>query len=137
MVEVVWLSLILLIPLVYILLTLVAVQRSAYGVTEAARAAGRAYVLSPNPAVARQRAYAAARLAMRDQGVALLASDLVIACHPAPTSCLQPGSTVEIRITFHARLPVLPQFLGHNPATIAVSAHHVEPYGSYREGVLR
>ena len=50
LVEVVWLSLILLIPMVYILLTLVAVQRSAYGVTEAARAAGRAFVLSANPA---------------------------------------------------------------------------------------
>jgi hypothetical protein len=137
LVEVVWLSLILLIPLVYVLLTLVVVQRSAYGVTEAARAAGRAFVLSPNPAVARQRALAAARLAMRDQGIALPAEDLRISCHPTPASCLQPGSTVEVRITFHARLPILPRFLGHDPASIAVSASHVEPYGSYREGVLR
>lgn len=137
LVEIVWLSLILLIPLVYILLTLVSVQRSAYGVTEAARAAGRAYVLSPNPVVGRQRAYAAARLAMHDQGITLPAGDLSIVCHPTPGSCLQPGSTVEIRITFHARLPVIPRFMGHNPATIVVSAHHVEPYGSYREGVPR
>jgi hypothetical protein len=137
LVEVVWLSLILLIPLVYILLTLVSVQRAAYGVTEAARAAGRAYVLSANPAQGRQRAYAAARVAMRDQGIALPAGDLTIVCHPTPASCLQPGSTVEIRITFHAKLPVLPKFMGRNPASIAVSARHVEPYGSYREGVPR
>ncbi len=135
LVEVVWLSLILLVPLVYILLTLVAVQRSAYGVTEAARAAGRAYVLSANPVEGRQRAVAAARVAMRDQGISLPTSDLTIICHPRPTSCLQPGSTVEIRITFHAKLPVIPRFMGHNPASIAVSARHVEPYGSYREGV--
>jgi hypothetical protein len=137
LVEVVWLSLILLIPLVYVLLTLVVVQRSAYGVTEAARAAGRAYVLSPNPTLARQRAVAAARLAMRDQGITLPVEDVGIVCHPRPTSCLEPGSTVEITITYSAKLPVLPKFLGHNPASIAVSARHVEPYGSYREGVLR
>lgn len=137
LVEVVWLSLILLIPLVYVLLTLVTVQRSAYGVTEAARAAGRAYVLSPNPATGWQRAYSAARIAMRDQGIGLPAGDLRIICHPTPASCLQPGSSVEIRITFQARLPVIPKFMGHNPASIAVSARHVEPYGSYREGVPR
>ena len=133
LVEVVWLSLILLIPLVYILLTLVTVQRSAYGVTEAARAAGRAYVLSPDSATGRTRAYAAARLAMHDQGITLPVSDLTIICHPTRASCLQPGSTVEIRIRYRARLPIVPRFMGHNPATIAVSARHVEPYGSYRE----
>ncbi|MDX6309654.1 MAG: hypothetical protein QOI06_2700 [Nocardioidaceae bacterium] len=134
LVELVWLSLILLIPLVYILITLVTVQRSAYGVTEAARAAGRAYVLSPNPATGRQRAYAAARLAMRDQGITLPASDLTIVCHPNQAACLQPGSTVEVRISYQAPLPAVPELLGHNPATIAVSAHHVEPFGTYREG---
>lgn len=133
LVELVWLSLILLIPLVYILLTLVTVQRSAYGVTEAARAAGRAYVLAPNPATGRQRAYTAARVAMLDQGIVLPAADLTIVCHPTPASCLQPGSTVEVRISYQARLPVVPVLLGHNPATIAVSARHVEPYGSYRD----
>jgi len=136
-VEVVWLSLILLIPLVYILLTLVAVQRSAYGVTEAARAAGRAFVLSTNPAEGRARALSAARVAMRDQGIALPAGDLTIMCHPMPTSCLQPGSTVEVLITFHAKLPAIPRIMGHNPASIAVSGRHVEPYGSYREGFPR
>ncbi len=134
LVELVWLSLILLIPLVYILVTLVTVQRSAYGVTEAARAAGRAYVLAPDPATGRQRAYAAARVAMLDQGIAMPAGDLTIVCHPTPMSCLQPGSTVEVRISYQARLPVVPSLLGHNPATIAVSARHVEPYGSYRDG---
>jgi len=135
LVEVVWLTLILLIPMVYILLTLVTVQRSAYGVTEAARAAGRAFVLAANPQQGRDRALAAARVAMRDQGITLPAEDLTIVCHPLPSSCLQPGSTAEVLITYRARLPLLPRFLGHNPASIAVSARHVEPYGSYREGV--
>lgn len=133
LVELVWLSLVLLIPLVYLLLTLVTVQRAAYGVTEAARAAGRAYVLSPSPQVGQQRALAAARVAMRDQGVVLPAADLAIVCHPTPASCLQPGSTVEVLIRYQARLPVVPPLMGHNPASIAVTARHVEPCGSYRE----
>jgi hypothetical protein len=132
-VEVVWLSLILLIPLVYVLLTLVSVQRSAYGVTEAARAAGRAFVLAPTPATARQRAYAAAALAMRDQGITMPPRDITIVCLPTPASCLRPGSSVEVRIRYPAPLPGVPHILGRLPASIAVSARHVEPYGSYRE----
>lgn len=132
--EMVWLALILLVPLVYILFTLVVVQRSAYGVTEAARAAGRAYVLSPDPSTGRARAVAAARVAMRDQGISLPASDVRIICHPTPNACLRPGSTVEVVIRYDAPLPVLPRFLGHHPATITLSGRHVEPYGSYREG---
>jgi hypothetical protein len=133
LVELIWLSLILLIPLVYVLLTLVVVQRSSYGVTEAARAAGRAFVLSPDPATGRQRAFEAARVAMADQGIALPASSLTIVCHPLPSSCLRPGSTAEVKIRYQAALPILPRIFGHHPATIAVSARHVEPYGSYRD----
>lgn len=129
----IWLSLILLIPLVYVLITLVTVQRSAYGVTEAARAAGRAYVLAPDPATGRARAVAAAQVAMRDQGIALSPSGVVIVCHPDPQACLQPGSTVEVRIRYQAPLPIVPKILGSNPATLLVSARHVEPYGTYRE----
>lgn len=133
LVELVWLSLVLLIPLVYLLLTLVTVQRAAYGVTEAARAAGRAYVLSPSPDVGRQRAVEAAQIAMHDQGITLPPAALSIVCHPTPASCLQPGSTVEVVLRYQARLPVVPPLMGDNPASIAVSARHVEPYGSYRE----
>ena len=53
------------IPLVYVVITLLTVQRSAYGATEAARAAGRAYVLAPDVATARERAYDAARVALQ------------------------------------------------------------------------
>ena len=67
-IEVTWLGLLLMIPLVYVIVTLVTVQRSAFGATEAARAAGRAFILAPDPVTARERAYEAARQAMLDQG---------------------------------------------------------------------
>jgi hypothetical protein len=134
LVELTWLGLILLIPLVYLVLTIVTVQRNAYGATEAARSAGRAYVLAPDLVTARQRALTAAALAMRDQGVRLDPRDLRIVCHPNPTSCLQPGSSVEVQVAMQVPLPFAPEFLDRSLASVAVTASHVEPFGVYREG---
>lgn len=133
LVEMVWLGLVLLIPLVYLLVTFVSVQRAAFGATEAARSAGRAFVLAPDVPSARQRAFDAARVAMADQGIRLIRSQLQVVCHPRPTSCLQPGSTVEVDLRLQVNLPLLPDTFGEHPASIAVSASHVEPYGVYRE----
>lgn len=133
LVEVTWLGLLLLIPLVYVVITLVTVQRSAFGATEASRSAGRAYILAPDVPTAEQRAYQAAALAMSDQGVELDPRDLAIVCRPTPQSCLQPGSSVEVRIAIQVRLPLVPGMVGESAASVAVDARHVEPYGVYRE----
>ncbi len=133
LVELTWLALLLLIPLVYVVISIVTVQRSAFGATEATRAAGRAYVLAPDVATAEMRAYQAAQVAMRDQGVELAPGDLVVSCQPTPESCLQPGSTVEVRIGLQVRLPLAPALFGRPAASVSVEARHVEPYGVYRE----
>ncbi len=133
LVELTWLGLLLLIPLVYIVITVISVQRSAFGSTEAVRAAGRAYVLSPDVVTAQQRALAAASVAMADQGVDLDPADLVITCHPTPEACLRPGSTVEVRLSSSVPLPLMPALMGETAASVAVDATHTEPYGVYRE----
>ena len=48
LVEVTWLSILLLVPLVYVVLAVFEVQRSAFAVNAATRAAGRAYTLAPS-----------------------------------------------------------------------------------------
>ena len=133
LVELTWLGLLMLIPLVYVVITIVTVQRSAYGASEAARAAGRAFVLAPDLATASHRAYDAAKVAMADQGVGLSGDELVVHCSPTPQSCLQPGSTVRVEIHLDVRLPFFPTVFGHSAASVAVSATHAEPYGTYRE----
>jgi hypothetical protein len=133
LVELTWLGLLLLIPLVYVIISIVTVQRSAYGATEAARAAGRAYILAPDVETAEQRAYAAASVAMQDQGVDLDPSELVIVCEPSPSSCLQPGSSVEVRLELQVGLPLVPSIFGESAASISVDASHREPFGDYRE----
>jgi Flp pilus assembly protein TadG len=133
MVELTWLGLLLLMPLVYVMVTVFTVQRSAYGASEAVRSAARAYVLAPDVQTARDRAIEAAQLSMRDQGVRLAASDVAITCRPSPTSCLTPGSSVEVDISVDVDLPMAPSFFGRSTASIAVHATHTERYSSFRE----
>jgi hypothetical protein len=132
-VEATWLGLLLLIPLVYVMVAMFTVQRSAYGAAEAVRSAARAYVLSPDVATARARAVAAAQLSMRDQGVALSPADVEIRCQPTPDSCLAPGSSVEVRIALDVALPLAPPLFGGAAASVSVEASHAERYSSFRE----
>lgn len=134
-VELVWLGWLLLIPLAYLIVTFFEVQEASYGVTEAARSAGRAYILSPDRATAEARAFEAARVALRDQQVELHSGDLTVVCRPTPTSCLRPDSTVEIRIRLSVPLPLAPSFGGSPAASVSVSASHTEPFGTFREAV--
>ena len=67
-IEFVGLSVVLILPVIYLLLTVFQVQRAAFGVSQAAREAGRAYATAPSSAVGAQRAVEAATLAVHDQG---------------------------------------------------------------------
>lgn len=133
LVEMTWLGLLLLIPLVYVLVTLASVERTAFGATEAVRAAGRAFVLSPDPVTARERAVEAARVALDDQGVALDPADLVITCRPDPGRCLQPGSSIDVHLEMSVPLPLVPDLFGDPVASVSVQASHTERYATYRE----
>lgn len=127
-VEFSWLAILLLVPLLYVILAVFDVQRHAYGATAAAHAAGRAFVLAgrtDGESVARDRAYEAARIAMADQGVDLAADSLSLACDPA---CLQPGSTVTVRLVQQVVLPLVPDVLGDSRPTVRVTATHTETY---------
>ena len=51
LVELTWLGMLLLVPMLWIVLSVFEVQRGAFGVSSAARAAGRAYALAPDDAL--------------------------------------------------------------------------------------
>lgn len=129
-IEVVWLAVLLLVPLVYVVLAVFEVQRGAFAATAAARAAGRAYVLAPTPAEAELRARAASRIALADQGVDGGESVMSLACRP---SCLAPGSVVHVRVRHQVPLPLLPRVLGGQAPSLRVEAEHTVPYGTFRE----
>ncbi len=133
LVEVTWLSLLLLVPLVYILLAVFEVQRSAFAVSAASRAAARAYAIAPTQADGAARARAAAGVALGDQGLDLDRGTLVLGCEPDPGDCLSPGSLIHVDVRYPVALPLLPSALGANTPSIRVEAEHTVPYGTFRE----
>lgn len=133
LVEVTWLSILLLLPLLYIVLAVFDVQRSAFAATAAARAAGRAYVLAPSEATAPERAQAAAAVAFGDQGLDLAGGSLAVTCDPDPANCLSPGSVVRVAVSYPVALPLVPSALGGDTPSIRVEAAHSVPYGTFRE----
>ena len=100
-VEFSYLAVLLMVPLVYVLLSVFEVQRASFGVTEAARQAGRAYATADDPAQGRARAAAAASLAMRDQG---LDCD---GCLTGLTGALEADARVTTTVEHFVRLPLL------------------------------
>lgn len=133
LVEAVWLSVLLLVPLVYVMTSAFAVQQASYGLSGAARAAARAYSLAPDEASGPGRARAAAVVALADQGVAPDEVLLVFECRPDPGNCLAPGGSISADLRYQVRLPLVPSALGGGAPSIRVEASHTVAYGSYRE----
>jgi hypothetical protein len=126
-VEFHFLGLLLLVPLVYILLTVLDVQRASYGVTQAAREAGRIYIATGDEAAARL----AARVALTDQGLEPGDADIWIRCSATP--CYQPGAEVVITVGTTVRLPFVPDALaGAVHAQIPVDATHASVIDRFR-----
>ena len=69
LVELTWLGILLLVPLVWIVVSVFEVQRGAFATAGAARSAARAFTLADDDAEGRRHAAAAARRVMVDQGI--------------------------------------------------------------------
>lgn len=130
-IEFVWLTLLLLVPFVYILIAVFDTQRAAYGVSTASRSAARAFLQSPDPGTAEKRARLAAQVALDDQG--LEGASIRISCLPSARDCLQPGSSVRVVVRATQRLPLTPSALGSQIGGVTVDSTHTQPYGSFRK----
>ena len=132
-IEFVYLAVLLMVPLVYILITVFRVQAASYAVSSAAREAGRVYATSETLDDAGPRAFAAARLVMSDSGLPLRPDQMEITCSRTP--CLQPGSQVNVVMTYQVALPLVPRFFSDQaPATVRVTSRHLEVVDRYQEG---
>ncbi|MBD0292580.1 MAG: pilus assembly protein [Jiangellaceae bacterium] len=126
-VEFHFLGLLLLVPLVYVLLTVLDVQRTAFGVTQAAREAGRVFVATGDEAAARL----AAEVALADQGVDAGAAEVAVRCSGAP--CYQPGGEITVRVRSEVSLPFLPPMIADAVhARIPVDATHAAVIDRFR-----
>ncbi|MCW2797260.1 hypothetical protein [Nocardioides sp.] len=133
LVELTWLGILLLIPMLWIVMSVFEVQRGAFGVSAAARAAGRAYALAPTDAEGRRRAEIVARQALADQGLADAPLKVTVTCTPYPSSCHQGTSVITVRIATRVDLPMLPAVLGGDAPSFALDATHTVPIGQFQE----
>ncbi|WP_166356364.1 pilus assembly protein [Phytoactinopolyspora limicola] len=121
------LGLLLLVPVVYIMVATLDVQRSSYGVTQAAREAGRLYVVTGDLSAARQ----AAAVALRDQRLDAGDVSVNVTCPAAP--CHRPGTEVTVTVHTEVALPLVPDVLaGVAHTRIPVTATHVAVVDRYR-----
>lgn len=129
-VEFVWLAILLLVPLTYLVLTAFQLQRAAFAVAAATRAAGRAYVTTPAGGDPGGRACAAARLAVADQGLALPAGcgpEFSAACDGG---CCTPGAQVHVHLRVTVVLTGFAALKVHG-ADVPVDGRHDEPVDRY------
>jgi Flp pilus assembly protein TadG len=122
LIEFIWLGLLLLIPLAYVVISLFSVQRSAFAVSAATRAAGRAWVSAPAGTDRDQRAQLAAHLVAQDQGVSFDDDALTFSCS---RECCPGTGTLHVRLTVDATLPGLAA-LDRKAARIPVTGRHDE-----------
>ena len=116
-------GLVLLLPLVYLVLTMSSIQSGAFAVEGAARQAARVYVQSPSVAHANAAAGRAIEFALADYGLDTDAVTVTVSCRPNPTQCLQRRGFVTVVVTTTVALPLAPPVLDLDaPLSVPVSS---------------
>ena len=133
-IEFVFVTLIVLLPLIYVVVAASAVQHSQLAVSQAAREAGRAYATSDSAAQAAARALAAARISLADEN---LDEGMTLRYVAAGASCsssaiapqLVPGARFTVCVIRHTTLPAIPTILaGEGITSVGEYVVHVDDY---------
>lgn len=127
--EFTFLGLLLLVPVVYLVLTVGAVQGASFAVVGAADQAAKVFVDSEDPAEAHTRAQEAVNLTVNDFGFPPQDAAVTITC---VGTCLEPGSSVTVDVTLKVPLPLIPTMPGLNTSAATVdsrSTQLVERFG--------
>lgn len=132
LVEVSWIGIILLVPLLWIVLSVFQVQKGAFATTSAVRAAARAFALARDDAEGQLRAEDVVRQALRDQGVDVTPV-VRISCTPFPHDCHRGTSVITVRVDTAVDLPLLPDILGGGAPRFALHASQTVPIGQFQE----
>lgn len=110
--EFIGLGVILLVPLVYLVLALGAIQGQMLGAESAARHTARTMSAATDAGDASARADAAMRSAIEEYGMDPGSVVVDIRCSPAGAGCPAAGATVVVTVTAKAALPLVPPVLG-------------------------
>jgi len=133
LVEFSWLAIILLVPLIWVVISVFEVQQGAFATSAAARAAGRAYALAPDDATGEARAAAVVRQVLADQGTPGQQARVTVTCESPGDSCHVGTSVITVRVDSGVELPFFPAILGKGAAVFSLDATHTVPIGQYVE----
>ena len=110
--EFIVVGVILLVPLVYLVLTLGAVQEQTLGAEAAARHTARAMGQASDADAAVARGDAILADVIDEYGMDPASVQVSISCTPASGSCPAPGATVVVTVSTRVSLPFVPPILG-------------------------
>lgn len=129
-VEFVVLSAALLIPSLYLVLTLGSVQAAVFAADTLSRDVARIHATEQDPARAAERAALHTEMVLEDHGLPL--GDVVtIACSEDP--CATPGGSVSAQVRIPVPVPGLGPVLGES-GPVTVGASHAVQVDQYRAG---
>jgi len=131
-VEFLGITLILLVPTVYLVLVLGRLQAGMFAAESAAAQSARAFVTAGDVEAGRAAALVSVRIALEDQGFHGVAAEDALALECSTTPCREPGSTVATRVQVDVPLPLVPSFVRDVvPLSVRVSADHVAAVDQY------
>jgi Flp pilus assembly protein TadG len=121
--EFITVGVLLLVPTVYLVLALSALESASFGVEGAARQATRVFVQSESEGAAEASAATAVQVTLADYGLDAHDAKVTISCRPNPADCLTRRGYVTVTITTTVPLPLMPPVLHlHLPAGIPVQS---------------
>lgn len=110
-IEFITVGILMLVPTVYLVIALSAIQSASFAVEGAARQASRVFVQAETVAEGQAAAFRAIAVTLADYGLDAADAKVVITCRPNPADCLTRRGFVTVTITTVAPLPLFPAVL--------------------------
>lgn len=125
--EFITVGVILLVPLVYLVIALGAIQEQTLGLEAAARHTARAIAMAPDAVAAAADGDAVLEGIIEEYGLDPEAIDVSLSCSPAGVECPSAGVTLIVTVAARVQLPLVPPVFGLDRATsIAVQAESAQ-----------
>ncbi|MBT2486719.1 MULTISPECIES: TadE family protein [unclassified Microbacterium] len=115
--EFITVGVILLVPLVYLVIALGAIQEQTFGAEAAARHTARAIAMAPDAAAGEARGEAVLAGVVEEYGLDPASVDVSLSCTPAGVPCPSAGATIVVTVSTRVQLPLVPAILGLDRAT--------------------
>lgn len=125
--EFITVGVILLVPLVYLIIALGAIQEQTLGVEAAARHTARAIATAPDAETAARRGDAVLTGVIAEYGLDAGEVDVTLSCAPVGSGCPAAGATLIVSVNARVRLPLIPPLFGlDRAASVVVEAQSAQ-----------